>query len=200
MSGKNLLRKNNRTSFRAAILAGLIGILALGVVLYFLLLDSNSFESSPMIVTISKGESFAQVVDAFATAGLINHPILFKISGRLFGYAGRIKIGKYSFQNGVSNRGILYAISTGTSTANPEVTIYEGLRSAQIARILRREVGIDSVKIAGLIADTSLIHLNNHGNRHRILNSILRQSRLPRPLKIFFSVPKRIRGTVVNWL
>ena len=150
-------------TYRAAILAGSIGFLAVMVVLYFLLWESNSFEISPMIVTVSRGESFAQVVDAFAAAGLVNHPMLFKISGRLFGYGGKIKIGKYSFQNGVSNRGILYAISTGTSTANPEVTIYEGLRSAQVARILKREVGIDSAKMAELIVDTSLIRLSNHG-------------------------------------
>jgi len=124
---------------------------------------SNTYESSPKIVTISRGENFAQVVDAFTASGLLNQPFLFKISGRLFGYAGKIKIGKYSFQSGVSNREILYAISTGTSTANPAITIYEGLRDTQIAKILKREVGIDSVRLTQLLSDTSLIHLSNHG-------------------------------------
>ena len=149
--------------FRAAIVAGSIAVLAVCIAAYFLLLEANTFEPSPLIVTVSRGETFGQVVDAFASAGLLNHPTLFKISGKLFGYAGKIKIGKYSFQNGASNREILYAISTGTSTANPEVTIYEGLRSAQIARILKREVGVDSAKISELFADTSLIRLSNHG-------------------------------------
>jgi UPF0755 protein len=63
----------------------------------------------------------------------------------------------------VSNREILYAISTGTSTANPSVTIYEGLRGTQIARILKREVGIDSLKLVQQFGDTSLLRVSNHG-------------------------------------
>ena len=141
-----------------------IGI-ALVVILscYLLLWEPNSFTQSSAIVTVSRGESFSQVVDAFTSAGIISHPTIFKISGKLFGYAGKIKIGKYSFQNGASNREILYAISTGTSTANPAVTIYEGLRGTQVARILKREVGIDSAKLAQLLSDTSIIQLSNHG-------------------------------------
>lgn len=163
MNARNLLLKSNRSPYRAAIAACAIGVIAVVTALYFLLWESNSVQPSPSIVTISRGENFAQVIDAFTNAGLINHPVLFKIGGKLFGYAGKIKIGKYSFADGVSNRQILYAISTGTSTANPEVTIYEGLRSAHVERILKREVGIDSAKMAELIADTSLIHLSNHG-------------------------------------
>jgi UPF0755 protein len=133
------------------------------LMLYFLLWEPNSFDPSPKIVTVSRGENFTQVVDAFSSAGLLSRPLFFKISGRAFGYAGKIKVGKYSFQNGVSNREILFAITTGTSTANPSVTIYEGLRGTMIAKILKREVGIDSVKLAQELSDTSLIHLNNHG-------------------------------------
>jgi UPF0755 protein len=133
------------------------------VALYFLLWKPNSFDASPRIVTVSRGESFSQAVDAFSSAGLLSHPALFKLSGKIFGYAGKIKIGKYSFQSGVSNREILYAISTGTSTANPSVTIYEGLRGTQIARILKREVGIDSLKLVQQFGDTSLLQVNNHG-------------------------------------
>jgi UPF0755 protein len=102
-------------------------------------------------------------VDALTLAGVIEHPALFKLGGKVFGYAGKIKVGKYSFSSGVSNRAILYAISTATSTANPAVTVFEGLRGTHIARILKREVGIDSAKFAQLLKDTSLIHLDHHG-------------------------------------
>jgi UPF0755 protein len=115
------------------------------------------------VIPISRGETFAQAVDALAAAGLIGHPALFKLGGKVFGYAGKIKVGKYSFTSGVSNREILYAISTATSTANPAVTVFEGLRGTHIARILKREVGIDSAKFAQLLNDTSLIHLDHHG-------------------------------------
>ncbi len=144
-------------------MAGVVAVLLILLVVYFLLWEPNSFDGSPKIVTVSRGESFSQAVDAFSSAGLVSYPVLFKLSGKIFGYAGKIKVGKYSFQSGVSNREILYAISTGTSTANPSVTIYEGLRGTLIAKILKREVGIDSMKLAEQFGDTSLIQLKNHG-------------------------------------
>jgi UPF0755 protein len=163
LNGRNLLRRSNGAVFGVLPAAGTIAFLVALLGLYFLLWESNSFDPSPKIVTVSRGETFAQAVDAFSSAGLLTHPALFKLSGKVFGYASKIKVGKYSFQTGVSNREILYAISTGTSTANPSVTIYEGLRGTLIAKILKREVGIDSAKLAQQFSDTSLIHLKNHG-------------------------------------
>jgi UPF0755 protein len=163
LSVKNFLRRSSRFSFGVLSAAGTIAVLLILVALYFLLWKPNSFDASPKIVTVSRGENFSQAVDAFSSAGLLSHPAFFKLSGKIFGYAVKIKIGKYSFQSGVSNREILYAISTGTSTANPSVTIYEGLRGTQIARILKREVGIDSLKLVQQFGDTSLLRVSNHG-------------------------------------
>ena len=163
MNEKNLQRRSKRVSFGALRAAGTIVFLLLLLALYLMMWEPNSFEPSPKIVTVNRGENFSQVVDAFASSGLVAHPALFKIAGKAFGYGGKIKIGKYSFQSGVSNREILYAISTGTSTANPSVTIYEGLRGTLIAKILKREVGIDSARMILQFGDTSLIQLKNHG-------------------------------------
>ena len=165
--------------------AGTAVFLLLLAVLYLLMWKPNSFDPSPKIVTVSRGENFTQVVDAFASAGLVSHPALFRISGKLFGYAGKIKIGKYSFQSGASNREILSAISTGTSMANPSVTVYEGLRGTLIAKILKREVGIDSVKLTQLFGDTSLIQLKNHGA------SSLEGFLLPETYEFYWQVDER---------
>ena len=156
-----LSAKNFNSTARAIVV--LLALVIILVPLYLLLWQSNTFESSPKIVPVSRGESFGQVVDALNSAGILANPTLFKLSGKLFGYAGKLKVGKYSFQSGMSNREILYAISTGTSTANPAVTIYEGIRGTSMARILKRDVGIDSAKFAQMLADTSLIRLPNHG-------------------------------------
>lgn len=166
-------------------IAGTIVFLLLLLTLYLMMWEPNSFEPSPKIVTVSRGENFSQVVEAFASSDLISHPALFRISGKVFGYAGKIKIGKYSFQSGVSNREILYAISTGTSTANPSVTIYEGLRGTFIAKILKRDVGIDSVKLAQQFGDTSLIQLKNHGA------SSLEGFLLPETYEFYWQVDER---------
>jgi len=108
---KNLLRRSSRFSFGVLSAVGTIAVLLILVALYFLLWKPNSFDASPKIVTVSRGESFSQAVDAFSSAGLLSHPALFKLSGKIFGYAGKIKTGKYSFQSGVSNREILYALA-----------------------------------------------------------------------------------------
>ncbi|HTX19463.1 MAG TPA: endolytic transglycosylase MltG [Bacteroidota bacterium] len=163
MTESGSLPKNSRKNKRRTVLVSALSAAIIAGAVFLLLWMPNSFAPSPAVVTVSRGESFGQVVDAFAAAGVVNHPLFFKVAGRLFGYAGKIKIGKYSFQSGVSNHAMLYAISTGTSTANPEVTIFEGLRGAQIARILKREVGVDSLKLCALFQDTSLIHLRNSG-------------------------------------
>ncbi|MGA7160087.1 MAG: endolytic transglycosylase MltG [Bacteroidota bacterium] len=149
--------------YKVLLTGGGIALVLIFLACFFLLWSPNSFDASPRIVTVNRGESFAQTVDAFSSAGILSHPVLFRISGKIFGYAGSIKVGKYTFQTGVSNREILYAITTGRSTANPSVTIYEGIRGTLIAKILKREVGIDSAKLAQQFSDTSLIHLPNHG-------------------------------------
>ena len=163
MNVRNLLHSIKHSGNTTRLIVGALVLTIIVIPLYFLLWQSNTFEVSPKIVPVSRGETFGQVADALNSAGVLTHPSLFKLSGKLFGYAGKLKIGKYSFHSGMSNRELLYAISTGTSTANPAVTIYEGIRGTAMARILKREVGIDSVKFAQLLSDTSLIRLPNHG-------------------------------------
>ncbi len=141
--------------------AGVIGLLA--VTLVVLLLLPNSFSPSPKIIAISRGESFVHVVDTLAESDVIHDPKLFHILGRALGFSGRLKVGKYSFESGVSNLRILLDITEGKSTANPEVTIYEGLRASAVAHILKREIGIDSSRFMALMPDTALIGLRNTG-------------------------------------
>lgn len=162
MNEENLPRNDRPKSYFIPSVAAAVAFGLAVILLYFMLLEANTFDPAPKIIPISRGESFAQAVDALTAAGVLEHPALFKIAGKLFGYAGKIKVGKYSFESGVSNRKILYAISTATSTANPAVTIYEGLRGTHIAKILKREVGIDSIKFTELLNDTSLIQLQDH--------------------------------------
>lgn len=162
MNARNSLPSAKPRSYFGPSVAAAVALL-ISLFFYFVLWEPNTFDPSPKVIPISRGETFAQAVDALASAGVIEHPALFSLGGKVFGYAGKIKVGKYSFSSGMSNREILYAISTATSTANPAVTIFEGLRGTHIARILKREVGIDSAKFAQLLNDTSLIHLDHHG-------------------------------------
>lgn len=163
MNAENPPRNDRPKSFLFPSITAAVALSLSVVLLYVILWEPNTFAPSPKIIPISRGETFAQAVDALTAAGVVGHPALFKIAGKFFGYAGKIKVGKYSFESGVSNREILYAITTATSTANPAVTIYEGLRGTHIAKILKREVGIDSLKFTEFLNDTSLIRVPDHG-------------------------------------
>jgi len=97
----------------------------------FLIVETQFFDASPKIVTVSRGENFSQAVDAFSSAGLLSHPAFSNSAAKFSVYAGKIKIGNTSFQSGVSNGNSL-CHQHGTSTANPSVTIYEGLRERRL--------------------------------------------------------------------
>ncbi len=127
------------------------------IIIYFALWSSNNFSPSPQIITINKGAAFNHIVDSLAEKNIISSKLLFKIVGKIFGYTEKMKAGKYSFNSGVSNIEILKNIVSGKSLLNISVTIHEGLQSRQIAKILKKEIGIDSARFMVLLSDTSIL-------------------------------------------
>ena len=125
----------------------------------------NSFDPSPKFVTVNKGQSFSSVAETLAARKIIRYSFTFNLAGRILGYTHSMRVGKYSFVRNVSNFEILKDIESGLSTVASTITIYEGVRAKQIATILRREVGIDSVRFAELLNDTSLIGIYPHRAR-----------------------------------
>ncbi len=125
----------------------------------------NSFDPSPKFVTVNKGQSFSSVAETLAARKIIRYSFTFNLAGRILGYTHSMRVGKYSFVRNVSNFEILKDIESGLSTVASTITIYEGVRAKQIAKILRREVGIDSVRFAELLNDTSLIGIYPHRAR-----------------------------------
>ena len=88
-------------------------------------------------MTVSRGESSSSSSRCILVCRASFPSALFKLSGRIFNYAGKIKVGRYSFQSGVSNREILYANQDRDfHCQSVGETIYEGLRGTLIAKIL----------------------------------------------------------------
>ena len=131
--------------------------------LYFLLFAPNNFEGDQKIVPIYRGEPFHHVVDSLSTYEVISHPLFFKLAGELINASNKIKVGRYVFRSGRSNWQILHNIIDGTSVVNPAVTVREGMRAAQIARLLHKNISIDSAKFMSYLSDTSLIGIPNSG-------------------------------------
>ncbi|MDD8017507.1 MAG: endolytic transglycosylase MltG [Bacteroidota bacterium] len=150
MNVRNLSKK-----FWLKISGGILG--ALLIASYVIFFRSTSFEASPQIITINKGESFSAFAETLQSRGIIRSVFTFKLSGKILGSTHKMHVGKYSFTSAVSNYEILKDIESGLATVNSKITIYEGLRATQIAKILRREIGIDTAKFFQLFHDPSLI-------------------------------------------
>ncbi len=107
---------------------------------------------------ISRGETFAQVVDSLSEQGLIRSRSLFAMVGRALGGTDRIQVGKYVFASGVSNAELFLSLRSGRGATLIIVTIPEGLRAQKQARILARSIGIDSSRYVGLVHDPEFVH------------------------------------------
>ncbi len=134
-------------------------VVAAAVVIFYF---PNSFEPSPKFITVSKGQSFSSVADSLEERGIINSAFTFKIAGRLLGVTQKMRVGKYSFVSGISNKEILDDIEGGYSTISSSVALREGVRTRVFARILKRHIGIDSAKFMAHYSDTSLIGIYPH--------------------------------------
>jgi UPF0755 protein len=140
----------------------IVGCFVALVLLFFyeVLWAPNTFEGDRW-VTVSKGETFRQVMDSLEQSGIIRSRLLFKIAGYLQGSTTKMQIGKYRFKSGMSNRAILADIRYGISIEMVSVTIPEGLRASRQAKIFAKGLGIDSIRFMELLQDTALIHQLN---------------------------------------
>ncbi len=162
MSERRIFPINNLFKQRLPVLS-LSAALAFSLFTYFLFFAPNRFEGPQKIVPVYKAEPFSYVVDSLDAHGVISRPFFFRLAGKLVGASGKIKVGRYFFTSGRSNWQILRNIIDGTSVVNPAVTVYEGMRAAQIARLLHKEISIDSAKFMSYLSDTSLIRIPNSG-------------------------------------
>ncbi len=139
---------------------GAIGLVAAVVLLaaYDVFYAPNIFESgSEVTVTIPHGISFHEAVDSLRSAGVIRSGSTLLIAGRLLGWTGSIKTGKYLFRSGVSNYDILSDLHAGTSRLIITVTIPEGSRMTTIADLMHRQLGIDRKAFLDACSDSSFI-------------------------------------------
>jgi UPF0755 protein len=144
----------------------LVLLVFVGVELYRVFYNPNHFSGADeKMFYVSKGQTFASVVDSLEAAGIIRNRTAFVFVARLHGGTTRVQIGKYKFGTGISNYDLLLALTQGKNVTLISVTIPEGLMARQQAHILARMVGIDSVRFMSLVRDESFAHslgINSH--------------------------------------
>lgn len=140
---------------RLQILLGVLILIVL-VAFYEILWAPNSFEGD-RFVTVSKGDTFRQVIDSLQSHGIIRNRTLFDLAGRTLRLTTRMQIGKYRFKSGMSNKEILEDLRYGKTIELVMVHIPEGLRMARQAFICKRVLGIDSARFMALAKDTFFV-------------------------------------------
>lgn len=141
---KRLIQKILTTLF-------ILGVLVL-VGFYEVLWAPNTFDGDRFI-SVSKGENFGQVMDSLEKAGIIRSRFLFSSAGRYLDLTTKMQIGKYRFRSGMSNKDILEDLRFGKSIIAITVTLVEGLRASRQARVLVRELDIDSTRFMRFVND-----------------------------------------------
>jgi UPF0755 protein len=121
---------------------------------YDILYGPNEFPGGgEKMFRVSRGQTFASVVDSLESSGIIRSRPLFVFVAKLFGGSNRIKVGKYDFPSGVSNLDIFFSLREGNRKILIPVTLKEGLRASKFASILARDAGIDSTRYVELVSN-----------------------------------------------
>lgn len=103
------------------------------------------FEQGPLLdvvnVVIPKGASSALVAENLSEAGVISHPLIFRIYARVIGLDKQLKAGEYQFMPGVAIIDTLEKIANGEVYYH-KITIPEGLTSGQIMYMISSYPGL----------------------------------------------------------
>jgi UPF0755 protein len=144
----------NPLSRHPVLSGGLVVIVAALLGMLWVLYGPNRFEGTGQkLVTVSRGETFREIVDSLETQQVIRSRAMFEFAARVLGGTDRIQVGRYAFQQGASNASIFLTLRDGTENLLIPVSVPEGTMARTQARIYRRAVGIDSAAFMRLAFD-----------------------------------------------
>jgi UPF0755 protein len=107
---------------------------------------------APVYLDVPRGIAMHTVANQLAGAGLVRNPLLFTLLGRITGTDHAIKAGEYAIRPGTPALDLLRLLRRGMSSLD-QVTVPEGLTAREIARLLHRHSGVDTVAFLKLVRD-----------------------------------------------
>lgn len=103
--------------------------------LYYYAMSPLPLGASPVQFSLSSGSSLKGAARQMASAGVLQHPQVFVLLGRMLGRAGKIKAGSYEFEPGLTHYALLQKITRGDVTLTA-ITFAEGATFRQIRSLL----------------------------------------------------------------
>ncbi len=90
------------------------------------------------IVLINRGETSLKVAQKLFAAGVVQHPLLFRLAARWQGLDKYLKAGEYAFAAEISIADVINQLARG-ETLYRKLTLPEGLTTAQMLEIIRQD-------------------------------------------------------------
>lgn len=145
------MKRKHRTR-RTLVLGGIVGVVLLSGILFFPASVTRNYQTREVL--IPRGAGVETIAGILKSNGLVKSPTLFVLAARVLGHDRKLKAGRYTVPVGASIYRILRQLSSGMGK-NDMVTIPEGLRVEEIARILATQSKIDPSRFLALTRDSS---------------------------------------------
>ncbi len=91
--------------------------------------------TSAITLELSSGRGIRSLSAILKDKGLVRHPLIVRLSARIYGYDTRLKAGEYRLEPGMSLLDVLEKISDGKVILH-RLTLPEGLTSAQMLQLI----------------------------------------------------------------
>ena len=138
-------------------------VLAALLALVLLLLGATAWFVRPVhtegvTFVVQPGETASHIADSLHRAGLIRHPMVFRLWARMTGAESDLGRGVYRFEGDVTALSLVEQLRSGlASTPQMRVTIPEGLRLDQTIGLLAMQGVGDSTRYRELLADEAFM-------------------------------------------
>ncbi len=124
---------------------------------YFPAYQEEIIENLPReTVLIPKGVSFQQIANILEKEGVLTRKRTFLFLGRITGYESRMKAGMFEVPRGL-HPWILLRYLTRPHQTQIKVTLPEGITCADMARIFKNRLSVDSTEFMSLVHDSLFI-------------------------------------------
>jgi UPF0755 protein len=114
-------------------------------------------EGTDAVIKITRGDNLRSVALKLEESQVIFNKYLFIAIGRILGYQDNLIPGEYKFGNELTYLNVLKTITDPSIIRTVTVTIPEGLNIRQMARLLQKQIGIDSVRFVEESKNDSLL-------------------------------------------